>query len=130
MRAIMPDWATKVLVGAGFGAAVALGISVFGVLAPKEPSIELQIAERLEESRVTEEELETYIDVYRAMQADRSLKIEDALAERDISLAEFRNIERRVQMQGRLIKRVREALLEQAKENAALLAERGVSAIH
>jgi len=130
MSAIMPDWATKVLVGAGFGAAVALGISVFGVRGSDEPRIELRVAEQAEELRVTEEELEIYIDVYRAMQADRSLKIDDVLADRGVSLAEFRNIERRVQMQGRLIKRVREALLEQAKENAALLAERGVSAIH
>ena len=71
-------------------------------------------------------ELDLYVEVYRSMQADRGLKIDEALEDRGVTLAEFRNIERRVQMQTRLIKRVREALLEQAKENAALLAERGV----
>ncbi len=125
----MPDWVTKILVGAAFGAAVAIGISVLGGGGRQGAVIQAQGAVDPEEFRVTEAELEVYIDVYRSMQADRSLKIDDALADRGTSLSEFRNLERRVQLQGRLIKRVREALLEQAVENAALLAERGVDAV-
>ncbi len=124
----MPEWLTKVLVGAAFGAAVALGISVFSGIGARDSVMQAQETVGPEEFRVSEEELEVYIEVYRSMQVDRSLKIDEALAERGVSLVEFRNIERRVQLQGRLIKRVREALLEQAKENAALLAERGVTA--
>ncbi len=122
----MPDWATKILVGAAFGAAVAIGISVFGGMGSPDAAIQAQETPEVDDTRVTEAELDLYIEVYRAMQVDRSLKIDQALADRDLTLAEFRSIERRVQEQARLIKRVREALLEQAKENAALLAERGV----
>ncbi len=113
--------------GAAFGGALALGISFLGDRYAREPVIHAQMEEAAEEPNVTEDELELYIEVYRAMQADRSLKIAEALERREMSLAEFRAIERRVQMQERLIQRVRESLLEQAVENAASLSESGAT---
>ena len=83
-----------------------------------------QLGDPPELDRVSEEELEVYIDVYKALQSDRSLKIADVVATRDMTVPDFRAIERRVQNQQRLVQRVREALLEQAKENAANLAVR------
>ncbi len=125
----MPNWMTKILVGAAFGAAVAIGISVLGGGGPGGAVVQAERSADPAEFRVTEADLEVYIEVYRSMQSDRSLKIDDAVVAAGKTLAEFRNLERRVQSQPRLIKRVREALLEQALENAALLAERGVDAV-
>jgi hypothetical protein len=124
----MSGWMTNIVVGAAFGATVAMGIAVFGGVSSPEAVIQAQQSEEIEEPRITEDELELYIDVYRSMQDDRSLKIEEAVERKGITVAEFRAIERRVQLEERLIKRVREALLEQAKENAASLVERGVAA--
>lgn len=68
---------------------------------------------------VTDAELALYIEVYGAMQADHGLAIEDALASRQVTIEQFRSIERRVQHQQRTVDRVRQALLEQAKARAA-----------
>lgn len=124
----MSSWMTNIVMGAAFGATLALALAVFSGVSAPDAVIQAQETEETEEPRVTEQELELYIDVYRSMQADRSLTIDDAVARRDVTVADFRAIERRVQLQERLIKRVREALLEQAKENAASLVERGVAA--
>lgn len=121
----MSNWATRMVVGAAFGGAVALGASLVGGVATRDSVIQAQETEESAEPTVSDAELELYTDVYRAMQADRSLKIAEAVEDRGVSVEAFRAIERRVQLQERLIKRVREALLEQAKENATSLAERG-----
>jgi hypothetical protein len=68
---------------------------------------------------VSEAELETYLKVYKAMQADHGLTIDDALAPTGMSLSEFRGVERRLQTSPRLVERAREALLEHAKTNSA-----------
>ena len=69
---------------------------------------------------VSEGELAVYIDVYGAMQADHDLTIEDALARHGngMSLTDFRDLERRIQRQERLVERVRQALLEHARKRA------------
>jgi nucleotidyltransferase/DNA polymerase involved in DNA repair len=124
----MSNWATKMVVGAAFGAAVAMAISLAGGVNSRDNVIQAQETPAgPDEPDVTEAELEVYIDVYRAMQGDRSLKITEAVERREMSVAEFRAIERRVQGQERLIKRVRESLLEQAVENAASLVQDGVA---
>lgn len=71
---------------------------------------------------VTPAELELYIDVYTAMQADHDLTLDQVLATKKVSLAEFRGIERRVQQQDRLVHKVREALTAQAKARADQIA--------
>ncbi len=64
---------------------------------------------------VSAEELQLYIDVYSAMQADHGLTLEQVLGQKQISLEDFRSVERRVQREDRLVRKVREALLAQAK---------------
>jgi len=123
----MNNWMTNIVVGAAFGAAIATGIAFFSGASSPDVIMVQDSEEVAEEPAITEEELALYIDVYRSMQDDRSLKIEDAVVGKGTTVAEFRGIERRVQTQERLIKRVREALLEQAKENASSLVERGVA---
>lgn len=70
------------------------------------------------EPQVSDSELQLYIEVYNAMQADHGLEIEQALVGRGISLDEFRSIERRVQSRQPLVEKVRAALLEHAKQQA------------
>jgi hypothetical protein len=72
--------------------------------------------------QVTPSELQLYIDVYTAMQADHDLTLDTVLAQKGIPLEQFRNIERRVQKQDRLVRKVREALQAQAKARAEALA--------
>ena len=95
------------------GAVAVVGGALFVDLHP-------QAQEPVEEESqdVTESELELFVDVYCAMQSDHDLTIDAVLAQRGTSLEEFRNIERRIQRQRRLVKRVREALLDHAKAQA------------
>lgn len=98
-----------------------LGIAAVGVLVGAlvlglRP--QAQEADDGEADQVTPSELELYIDVYTAMQADHDLTLEAALAQKGTQLAQFRNIERRVQKQERLVRKVRDALQAQAKARA------------
>jgi len=67
---------------------------------------------------VSETDLQTYIKVYSAMQDDHDLTIDNAIKPYNVSLDDFRQIERRIQGQPRLVERVRQALLEHAKERS------------
>lgn len=71
-----------------------------------------------EEATVSETQLQLYIDVYKAMQTDHGLEIEQAIAGRNISLDEFRRLERQIQSKTPLVEKVRTALLEHAKQQA------------
>ncbi len=64
---------------------------------------------------VSESQLDMYIKVYGSMQRDHSVVIEDAIKPYNISLDDFRTIERKVQGEPRMVERVREALREQVK---------------
>ena len=72
-------------------------------------------------SDVSESELEMYIAVYTAMQDNHDLLLEDAIKPYHLSLEQFRELERRIQSQPRLVERVREALLEDRRKHSALL---------
>ncbi len=74
-----------------------------------------------EADQVTPQELQLYTDVYTAMQANHDLTLESILAQKGVSLEQFRNIERRVQKQDRLVRKVREALQAQARSRADAL---------
>lgn len=80
-----------------------------------------EVSEEEEADKVSEAEINLYIDVYGAMQADHDITIERALAERaqNMTLDQFRELERRIQHDEGLVERVRKALLEQAKARAA-----------
>jgi hypothetical protein len=79
-------------------------------------------AEEVEENEtpaVSDSDLELYIKVYSAMLDDHDLTIENAIKPYKISLEDFRQLERRIQGQPRLVDRVRQALLDHAKEHSA-----------
>ena len=78
-------------------------------------------AEEVDESdtgTVSESDLQTYIKIYEAMQDNHDLSIDEAIKPSHISLDDFRQIERRIQGQPRLVDRVREALLENARAHS------------
>jgi len=95
---------------------VLLGALVFG-LRPQaqEPS-------EGEADHVSQSELDLYISVYTTMQADHDLTLDTVLAQKSVTLEQFRSVERRVQKQDRLVRKVREALTAQAKARADALA--------
>ena len=72
-------------------------------------------------SEVSEPEINLFIEIYSAMHVDHSLTIDQALASRDTSLEQFRDIERRIQQEQRLVDRVRQALLDKAKARGTSL---------
>jgi len=78
-------------------------------------------AEEVEENEpapVSDADLQMYIKVYSAMQQNHDLTIDAAIAPYNVSLDDFRQVERRIQNQPRLVDRVREALTEQAKAHS------------
>jgi hypothetical protein len=79
---------------------------------------EQEADEAAEPAGVTEAELELYIDVYGTMQADHDLTIDSVLSSKNETIERFRNIEQRVQKEQRLVDRVRQALLDQAKNRS------------
>jgi hypothetical protein len=95
---------------------VLLGALVFG-LRP-----EAQEPGAGEPDHVSQEEIDLYITVYTTMQADHDLTLETVLTQKSVTLAQFRSVERRVQKQDRLVRKVREALTTQAKARADALA--------
>jgi len=101
-----------------------LAIAALVLTAPMAPErLHAQDAEEGEPANVSEAEVSTYIDVYGAMQADHDLAIEEALRRHGngMDLAEFRDVERRIQRQDRLVERVRQALLDHARKRAGAL---------
>lgn len=71
-----------------------------------------------EPPNVTEEELQTFIDVYGAMQMDHDLTVEKAVEPHSLTLEQFRALELRIQSEQRLVDRARQALLEAAQSRA------------
>ncbi|MFI5366742.1 MAG: hypothetical protein ACHQ4J_14095 [Candidatus Binatia bacterium] len=90
----------------------ALGVLV-AVLRPQAEEVEEN-----EAPAVSESDLQIYIKVYTAMQEDHDLVIDNAIKPYQISLDDFRQLERRVQGQSRLVDRVRQALLDSAKAHS------------
>lgn len=105
-----------------FAVAMFAGLS-FPFLTQHEPEPEEEQAEA-EDRDVTESQLELYIEVYKAMQTNHGLAIEEALKPHNVSLEEFRDMERRIQKEQRYVERVRKALLEHARTHAAAAARR------
>jgi hypothetical protein len=98
----------------------AVGILVGALLFGLRP--QAQEAGESAADQVTPNELALYIDVYTAMQADHDLTLESVLVQKGVPLDQFRNIERRVQKQERLVHKVRDALQAQAKARAEAMA--------
>lgn len=102
----------------------AIGLAV-GLSQSQAPRTEAELLETAQsfsaepaEQPVSDGDLQLYIDVYKAMQSDHSLDIEQAIAGREISIDNFRQLERRIQGKTPLVEKVRAALLEHAKQQA------------
>jgi len=92
-------------------------LAVVGVLATVfRPQAE-EVSES-EPASVSESDLQLYIKVYGAMQEDHDLTIDNAIKSSQMSLDDFRQLERRIQNQPRLVERVRDAMLERVKANS------------
>jgi hypothetical protein len=74
-----------------------------------------EVARGHDPNAVTESEFQTYLHVLEAMQANRSLSIDDAVEAAHLPLEKFREIEQRVQRNEVLIDRIRSALRERAE---------------
>jgi len=95
--------------------AVAVGFVLGSHIAQRsEPQAE-EVRPAPHDNKVTEADADLYIAVYGAMQADHGLTIEEAVVSRNISVDEFRDLERRVQLDQHMVDKVRLALLNQAK---------------
>jgi len=105
--------------------AIPVVLIAYSVMSRTSPEVMEMVAQQesaVEDAQpedVTNEELKLYIDVYSAMQQDHSLTVEDALQTHNVTLEDFRNIERRVQSKTRLVEKVRTALIEQARQRSA-----------
>jgi len=99
---------------------VAVGVLVGALLFGLRP--QAQEPDENEADQVSPSELAMYIDVYTAMQADHDLTLETVLAQKGVSLDQFRIIERRIQKNDRLVRKVRDALQAQAKARTDAIA--------
>lgn len=103
--------------------AVAGLIGILSFFFPEETDVPpqdqiAQIVSPAPRAKVEAEELELFIDVYKQMQTNRELTIDEVLKPHGLSVADFRDIERRVQRQSSLVERVRSALRQHAEDSA------------
>src|SRR5208282_4847822 len=67
-----------------------------------------------DDTDVPPQEVDKYIKVYKAMQQNHSLTVEQAAAQQGLSVADFRSLEDRIQRNDALLAHVRESLRPQA----------------
>jgi hypothetical protein len=71
-----------------------------------------------DDTEVPPAQVEKYIAVYKAMHRDRSLTVEKAAAQQGMSLAQFRDLENRIERDDAAREHVRDALQNAAKRNS------------
>ncbi len=74
-----------------------------------------------ENSEVSPAQVEQYLAVYKAMQRNRTLTVEQAAAAQHLTVDQFRDIEARIERDGVLRERVRRELLKTAQEKSNAL---------
>ena len=89
--------------------------SLFEVLLGPAGGISALSGGRQDPDAVTEAAFQSYLRVLEAMQADRSLSIEAAVAAERMPLARFRELEQRIQRNDGLVDRARHTLRERAE---------------
>ena len=67
-----------------------------------------------DENDVAPQDVDKYIKVYKAMQQDRNLTVEQATAQQGISVPQFRSLEDKIERNDALREHVRDALKPQA----------------
>lgn len=70
---------------------------------------------------VSPSQLDSYVKVYQAMQSDRSMTVDTAVAQQHMTVAQFRDIEAKIERDGVLRERVRRELLKTAQEKSDAL---------
>jgi len=83
----------------------------------RAPQQEAQEDQAPDESEVPPEQVEKYINVYRAMQRDHNLTVEQAAIRQGLSLEAFREIESKVERDDLIREHVRQALANPSAEN-------------
>jgi hypothetical protein len=74
-----------------------------------------------ENNEVSPSQVEQYLKVYKAMQRDRTLTVEQAATAQHLTVDQFRDIEARIERDGVLRERVRRELLKTAQEKSNAL---------
>ncbi len=74
-----------------------------------------------ENNEVSPAQVEQYLKVYKAMQRDRTLTVEQATAAQHLTVQQFRDVEARIERDGVLRERVRRELLKTAEEKSNAL---------
>ncbi len=72
-------------------------------------------------NEVSPAQVEQYVKVYKAMQHNRSVTVDQATAAQHMTVAQFRDIEARIERDGVLRERVRRELLKMAQEKSNAL---------
>jgi len=70
-----------------------------------------------DETEVPPEQIDKYIAIYRAMQRDHSLNVEQAAQQQGLTLGAFRDIEHKIERDDMIRERVREALRNKPSES-------------
>jgi hypothetical protein len=70
---------------------------------------------------VSPAQLDSYINVYQAMQHDRTMTVDQATAQQHMTVPQFRDIEAKIERDGVLRERVRRELLKSAQEKSNAL---------
>lgn len=86
----------------------------------RSQSIQLvQMESSGDENDVQPQEIEKYINVYKAMQKNRSLTADQAASQQGLSESEFRSLEDKIERNDAIRERVRTALRDAAKPSAS-----------
>jgi len=74
-----------------------------------------------ENTEVSPAQVEQYVKVYQLMQRNRAMTVDQAVATQHLTVAQFRDIEARIERDGVLRERVRRELLKTAQEKSNAL---------
>ncbi|MGO9061949.1 MAG: hypothetical protein ACLQU2_31955 [Candidatus Binataceae bacterium] len=77
---------------------------------------------------VPPDQVDKYVNVYQAMQRDRTLTVDQAAAQQHLTIQQFRDIEAKIERDGVLRERVRRELLKSAQEKSNALKPKPQSA--
>jgi hypothetical protein len=110
-----------VAAAAGFSIAKIRSLTEPGTLATAPVWNLTQDDQDAENNEVSPAQVEQYLKVYKAMQRDRTLTVEQATAAQHLTVEQFRDIEARIERDGVLRERVRRELLKTAEQKSNAL---------
>ncbi len=89
------------------------------VIQVRAPIVAQEQGEEGDENEVPPEQVDKYVAIYRAMQRDHSLTVEQAAERQGLTLSAFRDIEHKIERDDMMRERVREALRNKPTESGA-----------